>query len=93
MSFQWPIQVYCHRKIRQVVGGILCLRGAALELLPESETPFFTTAVPFAIEFQKERDGSVKRAKAWHCPEELEGKKVGDISKRNPPVTGIRHAS
>jgi CubicO group peptidase (beta-lactamase class C family) len=50
-----------------------------IELLPESETRFFTTEQPFVIEFQKEADGSVKRAKAWHGPEDLEGKKVADI--------------
>jgi CubicO group peptidase (beta-lactamase class C family) len=52
-----------------------------LELLPESETRFFTTAAPFVIEFQKEADGSVKRAKAWHGAEDLEGKKVADIAQ------------
>jgi CubicO group peptidase (beta-lactamase class C family) len=52
-----------------------------LELLPESETRFFTTAAPFVIEFQKEADGSVKRAKAWHGPEDLEGEKVADIAQ------------
>ncbi len=52
-----------------------------LELLPESETRFFTTAAPFVIEFRKEADGSVKRAKAWHGPEDLEGEKVADIGQ------------
>jgi hypothetical protein len=52
-----------------------------LELLPESETRFFTTAAPFVIEFRRETDGSVKGAKAWHGAEELEGEKVADIAE------------
>jgi len=52
-----------------------------LELLSESETRFFTTAAPFVIEFRKEADGSVKKAKAWHGPEDLEGEKVADIAQ------------
>jgi len=52
-----------------------------LELLPESQTRFFTTAAPFVIEFQKETDGSVKRARAWHGPEDLEGRKVAGIAE------------
>jgi hypothetical protein len=35
------------------------------------------------IEFRKEADGSVKRAKAWHGPEDLEGEKVADIAEWN----------
>jgi len=49
-----------------------------IELLPESETRFFTTEQPFVIEFQKEADGSIKKAKARNGPEDLEGEKVAD---------------
>ena len=38
-------------------------------LLPESETRFFMTSVPFEIEFQREPDGSVKKAKAHNVPQ------------------------
>jgi len=33
--------------------------------------PLFTDGTPFVIEFQKEADGSVKRAKAWQRPGRL----------------------
>jgi len=49
-----------------------------IELLPESETRFFTTEQPFVIEFQKEADESIKKAKAWNGPEDLEGEKISD---------------
>jgi CubicO group peptidase (beta-lactamase class C family) len=49
-----------------------------IELHPESETRFFATEAPFLIEFQKEADGSVKKAKAWNGPESLNGEKVAD---------------
>jgi CubicO group peptidase (beta-lactamase class C family) len=52
-----------------------------IELLPESETRFFTTEAPFVIAFQKEADGSIKKAKAWNGPEALNGEKVEDTSK------------
>jgi CubicO group peptidase (beta-lactamase class C family) len=51
---------------------------APIELLPESETRFFTKEQPFVIEFQKEADGSVKKAKASNGPEDLEGEKISD---------------
>ncbi len=34
------------------------------ELLPESDTNFFMTSQPFVIDFQKESDGSIRKAKA-----------------------------
>jgi CubicO group peptidase (beta-lactamase class C family) len=49
-----------------------------IELHPESEARFFTTEAPFVIEFQKESDGSVKKAKSWNGPEALNGEKVAD---------------
>lgn len=51
-----------------------------IELLPESETRFFTKEQPFVIEFRKEPDGSIKKAKAWNGPEDLEGEKISDSS-------------
>ncbi len=50
----------------------------ALELLAESDNRFFTTSQPFVIEFQREADGSIKKAKAWNGPEGLEGEKISD---------------
>jgi hypothetical protein len=47
-----------------------------LELPAESDNRFFTTSQPFVIEFQREADGSIKKAKAWNGPEDLEGEKV-----------------
>jgi hypothetical protein len=49
-----------------------------LELLPESETRFFTTQPPFVIEFEKEANGSVNKAKAGNGPEASNGEKVAD---------------
>jgi len=49
-----------------------------LELLAESDNRFFTTSQPFVIEFQREADGSIKRAKARNGPEDLEGEKISD---------------
>ena len=48
------------------------------ELFPESETRFFTTSAPFEIEFQREADGSVTKARCRNGPEELDGKKIAD---------------
>jgi hypothetical protein len=50
----------------------------ALELLAESDSRFFTTSQPFVIEFQREADGSIKKAKARNGPEDLEGEKISD---------------
>jgi CubicO group peptidase (beta-lactamase class C family) len=49
-----------------------------IELLPESENRFFTMEQPFVIEFQKEADGSIKKAKAWNGPEDVQGEKISD---------------
>jgi hypothetical protein len=49
-----------------------------LELLAESDNRFFTTNQPFVIEFQREADGSIKKAKARNVPEDLEGEKISD---------------
>jgi CubicO group peptidase (beta-lactamase class C family) len=49
-----------------------------IELLPESQTRFFTKEQPFVIEFQKEADGSIRKAKAWNGPEDLAGEKISD---------------
>jgi CubicO group peptidase (beta-lactamase class C family) len=49
-----------------------------IELLPESETRFFTREQPFVIEFQKEANGSIKKAKARNGPEDSEGEKISD---------------
>ncbi len=48
------------------------------ELLAESDNRFFTTNQPFVIEFQREADGSIKKAKARNGPEDLEGEKISD---------------
>ena len=48
------------------------------ELLPESETRFFLTSVPFEIEFHREVDGSVTKAMCRNGPEELAGQKIGN---------------
>lgn len=48
------------------------------KLFPESETRFFMTTAPFEIEFQREADGSVKKAKCRNGPEELEGERIAD---------------
>jgi len=50
----------------------------ALELLAESDSRFFTTSQPFVIEFQREADESIKKAKARNGPEDLEGEKISD---------------
>jgi CubicO group peptidase (beta-lactamase class C family) len=50
------------------------------KLFPASETQFFTTSAPFVIEFQREADGSVKKAKARNGPEPLDGEKVSDAN-------------
>jgi CubicO group peptidase (beta-lactamase class C family) len=46
------------------------------KLLPESQTRFFMTSAPFVIEFQREADGSVKKAKGRNGAEELNGEKI-----------------
>jgi hypothetical protein len=48
------------------------------ELLAESDTRFFVTNAPFVVNFQKETDGSIKKAKARNGPEELDGEKISE---------------
>jgi CubicO group peptidase (beta-lactamase class C family) len=48
------------------------------KLFPESETRFFMTSAPFVIDFQREADGSVKKAKCRNGPEELDGEKIAE---------------
>jgi CubicO group peptidase (beta-lactamase class C family) len=50
------------------------------QLLPESETRFFLTNSPFEIEFWREADGLVKKAKGRNGPEELDGEKIPDAN-------------
>jgi hypothetical protein len=50
------------------------------QLLPESETRFFLTNSPFEIEFRREADGSVKKARGRNGPEELDGEKIPDAN-------------
>ena len=46
------------------------------KLFPESQTRFFMTSAPFIIDFQREADGSVKKAKGRNGAEELDGEKI-----------------
>jgi CubicO group peptidase (beta-lactamase class C family) len=48
-----------------------------LELLAESDNRFFTTNQPFVIEFQREADGSIKKAKARNG-QDLQGEKISE---------------
>jgi hypothetical protein len=50
------------------------------QLFPETETRFFMTSAPFIIEFQREADGSVKRAKGRNGAEELDGEKIRELN-------------
>jgi CubicO group peptidase (beta-lactamase class C family) len=50
------------------------------KLFPEAETRFFMTSAPFVIEFQREADGSVKKARGRNGPEEVDGKKIADAN-------------
>jgi hypothetical protein len=50
------------------------------KLFPESETRFFMTSAPFVIDFQREADGSVKKAKGRNGSEELAGEKVAEAN-------------
>jgi hypothetical protein len=38
------------------------------------------TNAPFVIDFQREADGSVKKAKARNGPEELNGEKIAEAN-------------
>ena len=48
------------------------------ELFAESDTRFFITSQPFVVDFQKETDGSIKKAKARNGPEQLDGEKISE---------------
>jgi hypothetical protein len=48
------------------------------ELLPESDTRLFMTSQPFVIDFQKEADGSIRKAKLRNGPEQLDGEKISE---------------
>lgn len=50
------------------------------KLLPETETRFFMTSAPFVIDFQREAEGLVKRAKARNGAEELNGEKIAEVN-------------
>lgn len=50
------------------------------KLFPESETRFFMTSAPFLIDFQREADGSVKKAKGRNGAEEMDGVKITDAN-------------
>jgi CubicO group peptidase (beta-lactamase class C family) len=50
------------------------------KLFPESETRFFMTSAPFVIDFQREANGSVRKANARNGPEELDGQKIVEVN-------------
>jgi CubicO group peptidase (beta-lactamase class C family) len=50
------------------------------KLFPETETRFFMTGAPFVVEFRREADGSVKKAKGRNGGEELDGEKIADTN-------------
>jgi len=51
------------------------------KLYPESDTRFFMTSAPFVIDFQREADGSVRKAKARNGPEQLDGEKIAEANQ------------
>jgi CubicO group peptidase (beta-lactamase class C family) len=51
------------------------------KLFPESDTRFFMTSAPFVIDFQREADGSVKKAKGRNGAEELDGERISDVNR------------
>ena len=51
------------------------------ELFAESATRFFMTSQPVVIDFQREADGSIKKAKARNGPEQLDGEKISDAPR------------
>ncbi|MGB0033578.1 MAG: hypothetical protein WBP77_20485, partial [Candidatus Sulfotelmatobacter sp.] len=50
-------------------------------LFPESDTRFFMTSQVVVIDFQKEPDGLIKKAKVRNSPEQLEGEKISEAAK------------
>jgi hypothetical protein len=63
------------------------------ELLAESDTRFFIMSHPFLIDFQKEADESIKKAKARNGPEELDGEKISEAPRRSAPSASAANAS
>jgi len=51
-------------------------------LFAESETRFFLTSRPFEIEFEREPDGSVKKANLRNGPEQLAGEKISGLPRQ-----------
>jgi CubicO group peptidase (beta-lactamase class C family) len=51
------------------------------KLFAESDTRFFMTSAPFVIEFQREADGSVRKAKARNGPEQLDGERIAEVTR------------
>ncbi len=47
-------------------------------LFPESDTRFFMTSQVVVIDFQKEPDGLIRKAKVRNSPEQLEGEKISE---------------
>ncbi|MGC1500574.1 MAG: serine hydrolase [Terriglobales bacterium] len=48
------------------------------ELFAESDTRFFMTSRPVVINFRKESDGSIKKARVRNGAEELDGERISD---------------
>jgi CubicO group peptidase (beta-lactamase class C family) len=48
------------------------------EPFAESDSRFFMTSQPVVIDFQKEPDGSIKKAKVRNGPEQLDGEKISE---------------
>src|SRR5260370_22799977 len=51
------------------------------EMFAESDTRFFITSQPFVVDFQKESDGSIKKAKARNGGEQLDGEKISEAPR------------
>jgi CubicO group peptidase (beta-lactamase class C family) len=51
------------------------------QLFAESDTRFFMTSAPVVIDFQKEADGSIKKAKIRNGPEQLDGERIAEASQ------------
>jgi CubicO group peptidase (beta-lactamase class C family) len=51
------------------------------ELLTESDTRLFMTGQPVVFDFQKEADGSIRKAKVRNGPEQLDGEKISEIPR------------
>jgi CubicO group peptidase (beta-lactamase class C family) len=51
------------------------------ELFAESDTRFFMTSQPVVIDFQKEADGSIKKARVRNGAEELDGERISEAPR------------